>query len=63
MQIKIANRKLKEVDYFKYLGGVLRRDGYWISEMKMRIAMVKEAFNWKKTFEKQAEHWTQEEIG
>ena len=32
---------------FKYLGSVLTRDGYCTSEIKMRIAIAKEAFNRK----------------
>ena len=44
MQIKVNNR---EVDHFKYLGSVLTRDGYCTREIKMRIAIAKEAFNRK----------------
>ena len=47
MQIKVNNRELKEVDHFKYLGSVLTRDGYCTREIKMRIAIAKEAFNRK----------------
>ena len=47
MQIKVNNRELKEVDHFKYLVGVLTRDGYCTREIKMRIAIAKEAFNRK----------------
>ena len=46
-QIKVNNRELKEVDHFKYLGSVLTRDGYCTRQIKMRIAIVKEAFNRK----------------
>ena len=45
LQIKVNNRELKEVDRFKYLGSVLTRYGYCTREIKMRIAIVKEAFN------------------
>jgi hypothetical protein len=42
------NKELNEVDHFKYLGGsVLTRDGYCTWEIKMRIALAKEAFNRK----------------
>jgi hypothetical protein len=47
LQIKVNNRELKEVDHFKYLGSVLTRDGYCTKEIKMRIVIVKEAFNRK----------------
>ena len=47
MQIKVNNREQKEVDYFKYLGSVLVRDGYCTREIRMRIAIAKEAFNRK----------------
>ena len=47
MQIIVNNRELKEVDHFKYLESVLTRDGYGTSEIKMRIAIAKEAFNRK----------------
>ena len=47
MQIKVNNRELKEVDHFKCLGSVLTRDGYCTREIKMRIAIAKEAFNRK----------------
>ena len=47
MRIKIENKKLREVHHFKYLGSVLTRDGYSTREIKIRIAIVKEAFNRK----------------
>ena len=50
LQIKVNNRELKEVDHFKCLGSVLTTDGYCTREIKMRIAIVKEAFD------KQAKH-------
>ena len=57
LQIKVNNRELKEVDHFKYLGSVLTRDGYCTREIKMRIAIAKEAFNKKNvTLNKQAKH-------
>ena len=47
MQIKVNNRELKEVDHFKFLGSVLTRDCYCTREIKMRIAIAKEAYNRK----------------
>ena len=44
---QINNRELEEVDHFKYLGSVLTRDAYCTREIKMRIAIAKEAFNRK----------------
>jgi hypothetical protein len=35
------------VDHFKYHGTVLTRDGYCTRQIKMRIAIAKEAFNKK----------------
>jgi hypothetical protein len=43
----LYNRELKEVNHFKYLGNVLRRDSYCTREIKMRISIAKEAFNRK----------------
>jgi hypothetical protein len=43
--IKVYIRELKEVDHLKYIGSVLTRDGYCTREIKMSIAMAKEAFN------------------
>ena len=47
LQIKVNNRELNEVDHFNYLGSVLTRHGYSTKEIKMRIAIAKEAFNRK----------------
>ena len=63
LQIKVNNWELKEVDHFKYFGSVIIREGYCTRELKMRIAIAKEAFNRKISLDKQAKHWTQEEIG
>ena len=41
---------VKEIDHFKYLGSVLTRDGYCTREIKMRLAIAKEAFNRKILF-------------
>jgi hypothetical protein len=45
LQIKLNNRELKEVDNFKYLESVLTRVGYCTKEIKMRVAIAKEAFS------------------
>ena len=50
LRIKVCNRELKEVYHFKYLGSVLTRHCYCIREMKMRIAIAKEAFRRKMSF-------------
>ena len=47
MPIKVKNRELKELDHYKYLGSLKTRDGYCTREIKMRIAIAKEAFNKK----------------
>ena len=47
LQDKVNNRELKEVDHFKFLGSVLTRNGYCTREIKMRIAITKDAFNKK----------------
>ena len=47
LQIKVGNGQLNEVDHFKYLDSVLTRYGYCTKEIKMRIAIAKEAFNRK----------------
>jgi Reverse transcriptase (RNA-dependent DNA polymerase). len=47
LHIKVNNRELKEVDHFKYLGSVLKRDGYRTREIKMRVAIVEEALKRK----------------
>ena len=57
LQIKVNNQERKEVDHFRYLGSVLTRDVYCTREIKMRIAIAKEAFNNKNvTLDKQAKH-------
>jgi hypothetical protein len=38
---------VKEVDHLKYPESVLTRDDYCTREIKMRIAIAKEAFNRK----------------
>jgi hypothetical protein len=55
LQIKVNSRELKEVYHFKCLGSLLTRDGYCTREIKMRIAIAKEAFN-RKIILKQTKH-------
>ena len=45
VKIKVNNSEVKEVNHFKYLRSVLTRDGYCTREIKMRIAIAKEAVN------------------
>ena len=42
-------KQLENVECFKYLGSILTNDGRRTCEIKSRIAMVKAAFNKKKT--------------
>jgi hypothetical protein len=45
----IDQKQLETVDYFNYLGSLIRNDARCTHEMKSRIAMAKAAFNMKKT--------------
>jgi hypothetical protein len=45
----IDQKQLENVECFKYLGNILTNDGRCTCEIKSRIAMVKAAFNKKKT--------------
>ena len=56
LHIKVGNRELKEIDNFTHLRSVLTRDGYCTREIKMRIAVAKEAFNRKISFLTKAKH-------
>ena len=42
-------KQLENVEYFKYLGSILTKDGRCTCEIKSRIAMAKAVFNKKKT--------------
>jgi len=44
----IDQKKLENVECFKYLGSMLTNDGRCTREIKSRIAMAKAAFNKKK---------------
>ena len=45
----IDQKKLEDVECFKYLGSILTNDGKCTCDFKSRIAMAKAAFNKKKT--------------
>jgi len=47
--IMINQKRLENVEYFKYSGSMLTNDGRCTREIKCRIAIVKAAFNKKKT--------------
>jgi len=46
--IKIKGQELEQVQKFKYLGSLLNEDNRSIEDIKMRIAIAKEAFNKRK---------------
>ena len=41
LQIKVNNRELKKVHYFKYLGSVLTRDGYCKEKSRRELPLPK----------------------
>jgi chorismate mutase len=49
----IDQKEPGNVEYFKYLGSVVRNDGRCTREIKSRIAVAKAAFKTKKTFQQQ----------
>jgi len=49
IQIRIDQKQLETVEYFNYLGSLIRIDARCTYEIKSRIAMAKAAFNMKKT--------------
>jgi hypothetical protein len=49
VKIMIDKKQLENVESFKYLGGILTNDGRCTCEIKCRIAMLKAAFNKKRT--------------
>jgi len=48
-RIVVDGQELEQVDYFKYLGSILTRDGECTKEIRARIAQAKVAFNRKRT--------------
>jgi hypothetical protein len=48
VNITIDGQKLEQVKSFKYLGSIISEDGRSHSDVKVRIAMAKEAFNKRK---------------
>jgi hypothetical protein len=50
VQIMIDQKQLKNVEYFKYLGGLITNDAWCISEIKSRTAMAKAASNKRRLF-------------
>ena len=50
VKIMIDQKQLKNVEYFKYLDGILTNDGRCPCEITCRIAMAKVAFNKKALF-------------
>jgi hypothetical protein len=49
MKIMIDQKQLENVEYFNYLGSMIKNDARCTREIKYRIVMAKAAFN-KKTF-------------
>ena len=45
----IDQKQLENVEFFKYLGSMLKNDGRCTREIKSRIVVVKAAFSKKKT--------------
>ena len=48
VKIMIDQKKLEDMESFKYLGSMLTNDGRCTCEIKSRITMVKAAFNKKR---------------
>jgi HJR/Mrr/RecB family endonuclease len=44
MKIVIDGKEVEQVDRFKYLGSMLTEDGKSMTDIKVRVAMAKEAF-------------------
>jgi hypothetical protein len=56
VKITIDQKRLQNVEPFKYFGSILTNDGRYTCEIKCRIAMAKAAFNKKRAF--LLAHWT-----
>ena len=50
VNITIGDQRVEQVKNFKYLGSNISEDGYNLVDVKMRIALAKEAFNKRKEF-------------
>src|SRR6059036_3490061 len=50
VNITVDVKKIEQVKSFKYLGSVITEDGRIHSDVKVRIAMAKDAFNKRKEF-------------
>ena len=44
LKIVIDGKEVEQVDKFKYLGSMLTEDGKSMTDIKVRVAMAKEAF-------------------
>jgi hypothetical protein len=49
LQIMADQKKLENVEYFKYLGSMITNHAKPASDTESRFAMEKATFNWKKT--------------
>jgi hypothetical protein len=57
MEVTMVDKKqLKNVEYFNYLGSMIRDDKRSTREIKLRIAMAKAAFNKKKALFTSKQH-------
>jgi hypothetical protein len=50
LQIMIDQKQLENMEYLNYLGSMITNYGRCTREIKSRIAMIKAAFNKKKTY-------------
>ena len=50
VNITIGGQRVEQVKNFKYLGANISEDGHNLVDVKMRIALAKEAFNKRKEF-------------
>ena len=48
VNITVDGQRIEQVKSFKYLGSVITKDGRSHSDVKVRIAMAKDAFNKRK---------------
>ena len=57
VEIMISQRKLENVEYFKYLGNVITNDARYTLKIKSRIAIKKSSIQQEKDFS--LANWTQ----